>query len=94
MLRRALEPALAADAAAVAHWQGGPFLWLCWRRGPDGETVFRELLRCSVGVTPGTVLHAAGAPVRGIRIGLGAPPDALEQAGEQVQAVLRAALAG
>ena len=94
VLRRALEPALAADAAAAARWQGGPFLWLCWRRGPDGETVFRKLLRCGVGVTPrhGAARRRRAGPRE--RIGLGAPPDALEQAGEQVQAVLRAALAG
>ncbi len=94
-LRGALGQVLdGGTGVAAARWQGGPFMWLSWQRGPDDMTVFRELLRRGVGVTPGTVLHAAGEPVRGIRIGLGAPAHALEQAGAAVQAGLLAAGAG
>jgi GntR family transcriptional regulator / MocR family aminotransferase len=91
-LRGALGPAVAGGpGTAVARWQGGPFLWLSWHGGPDGIALFRALLRRGVAVTPGTALHAAGQPVRGIRIGLGAPPGSLEKAGALVNAAMRAA---
>jgi DNA-binding transcriptional MocR family regulator len=86
-LRAGLGPV--PDHAAVARWQGGPFLWLSWHGGPDDATVFRELLRHGIAVTPGSVLHATGGPVRGIRVGLGAPAGSLEQAGAQILASLR-----
>jgi DNA-binding transcriptional MocR family regulator len=90
-LHGALGQALDGAGVAAARWQGGPFMWLSWERGPDDMTVFRELLRRGVGVTPGTVLHAAGEPVRGIRIGLGAPACALGHAGAVIQQGLLAA---
>jgi DNA-binding transcriptional MocR family regulator len=94
-LRDALGPALADDpSVTVAQWQGGPFLWLSWQAGPDDTTVFRALLRHGVGVVPGGVLHAGGEPVRGVRIGLSAPPESLEEVGARVQASLRVARAG
>jgi alanine-alpha-ketoisovalerate/valine-pyruvate aminotransferase len=89
-LRDALRPAIAEDpSVAIAAWQGGPFLWLTWRGGPDDAAVFRALLRHGVGTAPGTVLHAAGTPVRGVRVGLGASPESLTEVGARISAALR-----
>ena len=90
VLRRALEPALAADAAAAARWQGGPFLWLRWHRGPDDETVFRELLRRGVGATP---RHGPARRRRARPRDQDRPGRPARRAGAG-RAVLRAALAG
>ena len=88
-LRDALEPF--GDGTVIAHWQGGPFMWLSWPDGPDDMTVFRALLRGGVAVTPGTVLHAAGETVRGIRISITSPDGTLGHIGTLVRAGVRAA---
>ena len=94
-LRGALAAALPGDAgAAVARWQGGPFLWLSWAGGPDDMAVFRELLRRGVGVTPGSTVHVTGEPVRAVRVGLDAPAGQIGQVGALIGAGLRAAAAG
>jgi octopine/nopaline transport system ATP-binding protein len=91
VLRDALEPLGGGDGTVIARWQGGPFMWLTWQDGPDDMTVFRALLRRGVAVTPGTVLHAAGETVRGVRIGITAPEGALEHIGMLVRAGMHAA---
>ena len=65
----------------------------CGCAGTAARTARRSSGNCCAAAwapPPGTVLHAAGAPVRGIRIGLGAPRAALEQAGGRGGAAGRA----
>lgn len=77
-----------AGFITVTRWEGGPFLWFQWAGGPDEIAVFDALMNSGLAVAPGATLHAEGHFVRGIRLGLGADNEVLEQAGNVIVKVV------
>lgn len=66
----------------IARWEGGVFLWLEWDSGPTDTEVAEALLAQDIAVMPGATLvvrtgHSPVGHPRGLRIGLGASPDAV-----------------
>lgn len=58
----------------LAAWEGGPYAWYQWSAGPTSQEVFYRLLDVAhVAVCPAEALQLGdAAPIRAIRIGLGA----------------------
>lgn len=74
-----------AAGVRVSRWEGGLFLWLEWDGDPSDVEVAEQLLTRGIAVMPAAALwvapHATGVPVpQGLRIGLGADPDAVATA--------------
>jgi aspartate/methionine/tyrosine aminotransferase len=65
----------------MACWGGGPFLWCEWR-GRSDELVAVDLLEEGIAVTPGGAIRLGGcSEVQALRIGIGAEPELLREAG-------------
>ncbi|MGH3853342.1 MAG: aminotransferase class I/II-fold pyridoxal phosphate-dependent enzyme [Pseudonocardiaceae bacterium] len=66
----------------VTKWEGGLFLWMEWNGGPSDVEVAEALLAQDIAVMPGTALvvvpeRRSISHPQGLRIGLGAPPEAV-----------------
>ncbi len=90
---RGLLRELAVPGLRVGRWEGGLFLWLEWDDGPDDRDVAEILLAEGIALLPGTAMVvAAGHPslrrLRGLRVGLGAPPEAVARAARAAATVL------
>lgn len=82
---RATLAELAVPGLRISRWEGGVFAWLEWDGDPDDVGVVQDLLAKGIAVAPGSALkvapeHPSVKRLRGLRIGLGAPVDALETA--------------
>ncbi|MGH3866620.1 MAG: aminotransferase class I/II-fold pyridoxal phosphate-dependent enzyme [Pseudonocardiaceae bacterium] len=79
----------------VAEWEGGLFLWMEWNGAPTDREVADALLAQDIAVMPGTALvvlresRSASHP-QGLRIGLGAPPEAVALAARAAAAFVSA----
>jgi valine--pyruvate aminotransferase len=82
---RATLAELAVPGLRIGRWEGGVFAWLEWDDHPDDVKVIQDLLAKGIAVAPGSALkvapeHPSVKRLQGLRIGLGAPVEALETA--------------